>query len=39
MRLGLAMEVAPNRNVGRPVRGGLGVTAQDLAAMREQADE
>jgi hypothetical protein len=38
-RLGLAVEVSPIRNVGRPPIGGYGVTAEDLAAMREQDDE
>ena len=38
-RLGLALEVPAQRPVGRPGIGGYGITADDLAAMREQADE
>ena len=37
-RMGLNLEV-PVRSVGRPPIGGYGVTAEDLAAMREQDDE
>jgi hypothetical protein len=38
-RLGLALEVPDQRPVDRPSIGGYGITADDLAAMREQADE
>jgi hypothetical protein len=37
-RMGLNLEV-PVRPVGRPPIGGYGITAEDLAAMREQDDE
>jgi hypothetical protein len=29
MRLGLAVEAAPIRNIGRPFKGGLGITDTD----------
>jgi hypothetical protein len=37
-RLGLAVEVGPIRNIGRPVRGGIGILDTDLPDLMEDRD-
>jgi hypothetical protein len=38
MRLGLAVEAAPIRNIGRPFKGGLGITDTEWATELEEKD-